>query len=121
MTDETTTAEPTPADVAAIAQAGGSAAAQAPEGATKDEIREIVREAVKAEADERNLRGFSDDDAKQIATITIAQLEARGAFETPEPTPAGTPAGTPEPTPAPTPEPEEAPAKRTFAERFLRG
>lgn len=138
MTDETNTDnpeqrhEPNAADAQALAQAGAQAAAQAQPGTDQATLKRMIREAVKEEADERNLKGVGDAEAQMIAGAVIQGLEARGAFaDPPAPEPVNPPAnanpgnggnsnanpdnggdGNPG---------DETPQRKTFAEKYLRG
>lgn len=124
------------ADTHALAQAGAGAAVAAPPGTTRHELKELIREAVREEAEERNLKGVGKTEADMIGASVIQMLEARGAFTEqpqPEPTPpVANPAGDNQAAnqgnsgntgndPAGTTPPEERPRKKTLAERMLRG
>lgn len=116
------TPEPTPQ---AAGEAAAAAAAQ--RGATPDEVRQIVAEAMVSANERSGSVELTDDQLDQIGERIVSRFEARGAFDPPDaapgavdtdvppaPTPGG---GAPEPTPA-TPV-DVAPRKKTWAEKFV--
>lgn len=113
--------EPTLADVKRIAE---EAAAKAEEAKTAAEAKRDIQQTVKEKANDAGIP-FSDEDAKRLADVIIAELEARGAFEEPdeekpEPQESAKPEGEAIPPPESHPETEAPPRKKlTFAERFV--
>lgn len=125
---------PNAADAHALAAAGAEAAANATPGTDQATLKRLIKEAVKEEADERNLKGFNETDAQMVATTVILALESRGAFAqseepantSPNPQPnaqgnEGNGEGTQGNNNPPPPAEEVAPKKVTFAEKFMRG
>jgi hypothetical protein len=133
MTDQTD--QPvTATEAAAVAQAGGTAAAQGVDkGLTRDEIREMVREAM-AEQNAQNTNQLPAEQIKEIADQLITHFEERGAFDG-TPTAGGPPTVPASPGSAP-PSPgggdgavaqnvgvpvrtDDPPRNRSLADRFL--
>lgn len=117
----TPAAEPNPA--AAGEQAGAAAAAR---GATPEEVRAIVAEAMATANQHAGTATVTDDQLTAVADRVIQRLDAHGAFhEDPAPgaiTPGDTPADHPQGgavDPPVTPSTEAPPRKKTFAEKFM--
>lgn len=118
--------EPTMAEIMEIAKAAQSTAEEAK---TAAEAKASVAATVEEEAEAKGLE-ITEDQAKMIAGITIAELERRGAFpdpgegggEPPAPVEGEQPPppveGAPPVPPAPPAPPEQAPEKKSLAERF---
>ncbi len=119
--------EPTAAQAIQIAQAAMKAAEEAK---TATEAQQPVEAAIAEEGEAQGIK-LDDEQVEAIASATIAQLDARGAFgpgtespETPPQPPTAPEGGVEVPAPAeqqpgpPAAPVEEAPAKRSLAERF---
>ena len=129
-------AEPKEPTMAELAEMSQKAMAVAEEAKTAAEARADVQQAVETEAEDKGYE-ISEEQAKMIAGVMIAEMEARGAFEPqagsapaavdegatgPEPgaEPVGEPAGEGVEAPAPPPAEgsEQAPRRKSLAERF---
>jgi hypothetical protein len=129
----------TPEDFAKLQAMAEQATKTAEEAKTAAEARGTVKDAVVEEGEAQGIK-VDEETATMIANVTIAQMEARGAF-TPqgevEPPPAPPADGSVPPTPAAVPPPvpvspvegevppassveeEQAPGKKSLAERFF--
>lgn len=118
-------------DFAKLQAMAEQATKTAEEAKTAAEARETVAESVKEEGEAQGIK-VDQETAEMIASVTIAQIEARGGFGQPaeEAPPAPAAEGAPPVTPpegeaAPRPAPEEVqeeafepPRKKSLAERF---
>lgn len=129
----------TPEDFAKLQAMAEQATKTAEEAKTAAEARGTVKEAVKEEGEAQGIK-VDEETATMIANVTIAQMEARGAFApqgevepppapvegavppppaaVPPPAPAPPVEGEPPP-PAPAAEDEQVPGKKSLAERFF--
>lgn len=124
----------TPEDFAKLQRMAKQATKTAEEAKTAAEARGTVKTAVVEEGEAQGIK-VDEETATMIANVTIAQMEARGAFgNMPEPAPAAPAPEGGEPAPAPVPvegepppppaegevqeEAFEPPQKKSLAERF---